>query len=120
MDMGRSVGAMRQLLEFLTMGFHSGTDFDAPLERAMTLLEAERYEDADVLVITDGYAHASEPIVTRARQVHDDTGAHFVSVVVGDHPGGVDAFSDQVWLIPRQGSLEDHIDLRRWNRPPEP
>lgn len=118
MDIGRSPSAMRRLLEFLTMSFHSGTDFDGPLERAMEMLEEARYEQADVLVITDGYCEASPRIVRRVETLRQALGFEVASVVVGEHPRGVAAFSDRVWLVPRHGDAGEHLDISAWDAAP--
>ena len=68
-DIGRGPGAMKHFLDFLSMRFHAGTDFDGPLERALDLLDEERYERADVLLVTDGYARAS-PAVIQLSLIH--------------------------------------------------
>ncbi|MFT4976484.1 MAG: hypothetical protein ACI8S6_002389 [Myxococcota bacterium] len=119
-DIGRGPGAMRHFLDFLAMSFHAGTDFDGPLVRALDLLDEARYEQADILVITDGYASASRPVVERVQRLRRELGFSVVSVVIGGSPRGVVDFSDRVWTIPAgEGALDD-IALSEWDPTPDP
>ncbi len=114
-DIGRGPGAMQHFLDFLAMRFDAGTDFDGPLERALDLLAEERYERADVLLVTDGYARASGAVVRRVAALRAELGFEVVSVVIGGDRRGVAAFSDRVWTIPaEEGGLEG-LRLEEWD-----
>ena len=114
-DIGRGPGAMSHFLDLLAMHFHAGTDFDGPLERALDLLDEERYSNADVLLVTDGYASASPRTVRRVRALRQEVGFAVVSVVIGGSPHGVAAFSDRVWRIPAHEGALEHIEITEWN-----
>lgn len=44
-----------EAVKFLKKGYDGGTDFETPLKRAMEIIsEKERYEKADILMVTDG------------------------------------------------------------------
>ena len=117
-DIGRGPGAMRHFLDFLMMRFDAGTDFDGPLERALDLLDEARYEQADILVVTDGYARASSAVVQRVRRLREALGFSVVSAVIGGSPRGVAPFSDRVWTLSADpGSLQD-IQLSEWDPSP--
>ena len=106
-DIGRGPAAMQHFLDFLTMSFHAGTDFDGPLERALDLLAEERYERADVLLVTDGYARTSAAIVQRVHALRRELGFEVVSVVIGGSAHDVRRFSDRVWRLSAEpGALE--------------
>jgi uncharacterized protein with von Willebrand factor type A (vWA) domain len=96
----RGLGGLEGMLAFLQRSFHSGTDFDGPLLRAMDLLEEAELEAADVLVVTDGLCRAGADVVDRVRQVRDKRGVRVWSVVLGlRDTRGVDPFSDEVLRI---------------------
>lgn len=114
-DIGRGPGAMRHFLDFLAMSFHAGTDFDGPLERALDLLAEARYEQADVLVVTDGYARASGAVTRRVQALRRELGFSVVSVVIGGSPAGVRDFSDRVWTLPADLGALDNIQLSEWD-----
>jgi hypothetical protein len=108
----RGRGGLEHLLEFLLRGFSGGTDFDTPLLRAMELLQEADLRAADVLVVTDGYAHASHEVVAAVAKAREGRGLRVWSVLLGTSGAyGVEAFSDEVWVIdPR---LDTPLELLR-------
>lgn len=114
-DIGRGPAAMQHFLDFLAMRFDAGTDFDGPLERALDLLAEERYDRADVLLVTDGHARASHAVVERVRALRRELGFEVVSVVIGGDRRGVAGFSDRVWTIPASEGALGRIDLTEWD-----
>ncbi|HHO53566.1 MAG TPA: VWA domain-containing protein [Deltaproteobacteria bacterium] len=93
----RGLGGLEGMLAFLERSFHSGTDFDGPLLRAMDLLEESELELADVLVVTDGLCRAGADVVERVAEVRERTGVRVWSVVLGHRDThGVEPFSDEV------------------------
>jgi len=119
-DIGRGPGAMRHFLDFLAMRFSAGTDFDGPLERALDLLDEARYEQADILVVTDGYASAGHAVVQRVHALREALGFSVVSVVIGGSPRGVAPFSDRVWTLPADPGALDNLNLSEWDQTFEP
>lgn len=96
----RGLGGLEGMLDFLDRSFHSGTDFDGPLLRAMDLLEEAELQHADVLVVTDGLCRAGPDVIDRVEQVRQQTGVRVWSVVLGPHHSrGVAPFSDEVWTL---------------------
>jgi len=103
----RGRGGLEALLEFLLASFHSGTDFDGPLLRAMDLLEERDLHRADVLVVTDGLCRASREVIERVVEVRDAMGARVWSVVLGRaDPRGVEPFSHEVYCLDPRGAAE--------------
>ena len=49
-----SAKGLSDLLTFLEGSFHGGTDVDEPFERALARLDTEEWENADILLVTDG------------------------------------------------------------------
>jgi len=49
-----SAKGLSDLLAFLEGSFHGGTDVDEPFERALARLDTEEWENADILLVTDG------------------------------------------------------------------
>ncbi len=96
----RGLGGLEGMLAFLQRSFHSGTDFDGPLLRAMDLLEEQELELADVLVVTDGLCRAAQSVVRRVEEVRQKRGLRVWSVVLGHRDArGVEPFSDDVLLL---------------------
>lgn len=96
----RGLGGLEGMLAFLQRSFHSGTDFDGPLMRAMELLDEDELDAADVLVVTDGLCRAAPEVVDRVREARERRGVRIWSVVLGHRDTrGVDPFSDEVLRI---------------------
>lgn len=87
------------LLRFLRQGFGGGTDFEAPLERAVRIIaEQPAYEKADVLMISDGDCEVSPAFVERlqARKAALDC---MVYSVLCNGQRVADGFSDEVVVL---------------------
>lgn len=97
----RGLGGLEGMLAFLQRSFHSGTDFDGPLLRAMALLDEADLDAADVLVVTDGLCRAAPEVVDRVKEGRARRGVRIWSLVLGgrEGTGGVEPFSDAVWKI---------------------
>jgi len=104
------------LLDFLSMDFHAGTDYDTPLLRAAALLKTPDYAKADILVVTDGLCRASERIASHVDAAKKNAGARVLSVVVGGDMASVERFSDQVWRVDPNAPLPGGIDVQAWER----
>lgn len=102
------------LLEFLSMGFNAGTDFDSPLRRAAEMLDDDVFDKADVLVVTDGYGSTTAETRQILAAAKDQRGFRILSVVVGGDPYGVGEFSDDVWLVDGDSALPGGVNVRSW------
>jgi len=107
---------LQGLLQFLAMGFRSGTDYDTPLRRAVDLLQTEAYGKADVLIVTDGLCRASSRMVGDVARAKAKAKARVLSVVIGSDPAGVEEFSDAVWLLRTDAPVDGGFDLVHWRR----
>jgi hypothetical protein len=117
LEIRRGRQGLAHLLDFLSMGFHAGTDYDTPLLRALELLKTDAYARADVLVVTDGLCRASARVAQQVARAKQDAGARVLSVVVGGDPAGVERFSDQVWLVDPSAPIAGGFDVRQWRGP---
>ncbi|MBT3217786.1 MAG: VWA domain-containing protein [Proteobacteria bacterium] len=103
----RGLGGLEELIDFLTMSFSSGTDFDGPLMRATELLEERELNVADILVVTDGLCHASRAVIQQVEQARQNREVRIFSVVLGKgNTRGVQAFSDTIWVLDPRNAVE--------------
>jgi len=116
LEIRRGRRGLSDLLQFLAMGFHAGTDYDTPLLRATELLKTPEYQKADILVVTDGLCRASERIANQVDESKKQANARVLSVVVGGDLAGVERFSDQVWRIDPNAPVPGGIDVKAWNK----
>lgn len=87
------------LLAFLQQGFGGGTDFEAPLSRALAIIAAhETYKKADVLMISDGDCSLS-PTFTKTLQSQKDALNCMVYSVLCGGARVQDVFSDEVVVL---------------------
>jgi len=115
----KGLGGLEELLGFLSMGFHGGTDFDRPLTHAMELLEERELMRADVLVVTDGLARAGPTMVAAVQDAREHRGVRVWSVILGDDTYGVRAFSDHIWTLDPEraahaAGLLDRMESQRY------
>ena len=87
------------LLHFLRQGFGGGTNFEAPLARAMQIIEQHpAYEKADVLMISDGDCQLSAPFTQHLHQRKAVLDCMVYSVLC-DGQRVADGFSDEVAVL---------------------
>ncbi len=101
-DLSRSLD---DLIAFLRMSFHSGTDMTLALHEVFRQLESESYRDADVLVISDFILYRFEAAQqARIRHHQQQRGTQFHSLVLSERPNEeVIACFDTNWQYdPRQ------------------
>jgi len=111
-EVAKGKNCVAPLLEFLALGFHSGTDYDGPLKHSMNLLETEPYRKADILIVTDGLCRASRNVTTQLLEAKASNDFRVISVIVGGDPSGVKDFSDQVWEVNPNSTMQAFVDLR--------
>lgn len=93
------VQSIAGLLHFLQHGFGGGTDFEAPLERAMQIIaEQPAYEKADVLMISDGDCTLSDAFAYRLRARKAVLNCRVYSVLCNGQRVA-DGFSDEVAVL---------------------
>lgn len=97
LEIYRGSRVLHAVLDFLSMSFHAGTDFDGPLLRALQLIRSPEYRRADVLVVTDGLCRASRGVCREVEAARVTQEFRIVSVVFGGDVSGVKAFSDKLW-----------------------
>ena len=75
--------ALQNLIRFLRMSFHGGTDALPALEHALVMLQREDYKKADVLMISDFVMPGIEDSIKQAILVEQEKKTNFHSLVIG-------------------------------------
>jgi uncharacterized protein with von Willebrand factor type A (vWA) domain len=76
---------LTDLLKFLQGSFHGGTDVDEPFERALIRLDTEEWENADILLVTDGEIKPmQEDLLERLNNRKLNNGLKVHGLVVGE------------------------------------
>jgi uncharacterized protein with von Willebrand factor type A (vWA) domain len=90
-----------EFLEFLRQRFGGGTDFNTALGSGMEALEDVRYENADLLFITDGLSEVTdEGLLGEWGRLKERRSARIFTLVIGnDTAGGLEKVSDQTFVL---------------------
>ena len=77
-----------------------GTDFDEPLREACTLMEDERFENPDIVFITDGVCDVSSHMLKTFSELKEGTGAKLTGILLdaGEHFSfALEKFADTIY-----------------------
>ena len=66
------------------------TDFEAPLTQAVTLIENEGFENADIMFITDGYCSISDEFIESFREKSKQLKFKVTGIVIDSDLPGMD------------------------------
>ncbi len=96
-ELSLSPKGLTQLMAFLSMSFHGGTDISAPITRALKRLQKEGWQRADVLMVSDGEFSVPASIREDVRKSKDDQGLRVHGVLIGNvESAGMKALADPV------------------------
>lgn len=105
---------LKNIIDFLNMSFHGGTDVGPALSYALQLLEKESYKKADILVLSDFIMASLETKIHNRIKLAKENKNQFFSLVIGYSP--INKFSrdyfDREWLFnPRNSSVSEIVNL---------
>lgn len=87
------------LLRFLQQGFHGGTDFESPLQKALDIIKQNKtYQKADILMISDGDCALTDDFARNFRKQKADLSCRVYSVLCAGQRVA-DAFSDEIVVL---------------------
>ncbi len=94
--------AAKSLLDTVCRHFEGSTDFNSALRTGLEVLSDRDYRRADVLFFTDGESKVTdETLVREWKDLRRRTGSRIFTLIVGsDQAGGLEALSDQTWILP--------------------
>jgi uncharacterized protein with von Willebrand factor type A (vWA) domain len=100
-DLSGSPKKTDEFLEFLRNSFGGGTDFDTALGAGLDALDDARYENADLLFITDGLSKVTDDRLLREwESLRQGRGARIFTIVIGnDNAGGLEKISDHTFVL---------------------
>jgi uncharacterized protein with von Willebrand factor type A (vWA) domain len=105
MELGVDAGGIARIAEFLGQGFRGGTDICGPLEMAITKLQSQSWQHADLLIASDGEFGATPEMAARLDEAKQTLGLRVQGVLIGDR--------ETVGFL----EIADHIfPVRDWRR----
>jgi uncharacterized protein with von Willebrand factor type A (vWA) domain len=73
------------ILELASLYYGGGTNFEKPLKCAMEMI-GEGFDNADIVLITDGYAEVSDEFLNKLNDFKKDKKLKLVSIFIETHP----------------------------------
>lgn len=109
-----------ELIRFLRLSFHGGTDLSLALAKTMEILETNEYREADVLVISDFVMYRlSDKIQQKIKRQQQHFDTRFHCMVIADYADEQQlSMFDQAWLYnPEEKGIYRALDqsLRSMN-----
>lgn len=99
---GRARVIDESVLDFAEYFPGGGTDFEAPLRRALDAVATGAFRGGDIVFITDGQAHVSQALIDELRDKRRKHRFRVRGILVGDDQGGKHTlmrFCDDVRLV---------------------
>lgn len=88
-----------ETVRFLERKFGGGTDFNAPLNKAIEVLKGEKtYHDADIIFITDGLAQLLPETIAELNQMKK-SGVRMFAILILSGAGALDQVADRIIKI---------------------
>jgi len=110
-------GALSQLINFLLMSFHGGTDLGEALTDGLAKLQVPEFRKADMIFLTDGDAAAFRRDQVQAMNAKRKKGVRFYSLLVGDTANErLLAQFDFNWRYHKTRLSEVAVNLERFRR----
>lgn len=96
---------VQDMIQLAMIFLDGGTRFEPPLKAASQIIQLSRFNQADIVFVTDGESHVSEHFLQSWNDLKDRKGCSVLSLLLGmESVQGVEGFSDR---IVRASSFED-------------
>jgi uncharacterized protein with von Willebrand factor type A (vWA) domain len=110
-------GSLSQLIKFLLMSFHGGTDLGEALTAGLAKLQDQEFRKADMIFLTDGDADVFRREQVRAMNAARHEGVRFYGLLVGDTANEhLLAQFDFNWRYHKARLSEVAVNLERFRR----
>jgi uncharacterized protein with von Willebrand factor type A (vWA) domain len=104
-DLALDATGLEHLLDLMGQSFDGGTDVQTPIERAISLVQTVGWQDADLLIVSDGEFGVTQATLTELRDAKDRLSLRVHGVLIGDR--------ETVGLV----EVCDHLHwVRDWRR----
>ncbi len=92
-----------EVLEFAESGYHGGTDFMSPINRAIEVLEKQFSDEGsmkgDFVMITDGESYVTDEWLDRYHNAKEELAFRMYSCLIGGNSTVLQTISDQIYHI---------------------
>ena len=91
---------LREVGDFLGKSFHGGTDICGPLEQIVAQLELGHWQDADLIVASDGQFGIPEKLLQRFAKLRASSGLKVQGILIGDRETiGLRKLCDRIFWV---------------------
>lgn len=80
----RDAAGLDALLDLMGQAFDGGTDVQTPIERAIEKVQQQGWQDADVLIVSDGEFGLTSATLAALRQAKERLGLRVHGILIGD------------------------------------
>ncbi|MCU0926614.1 MAG: VWA domain-containing protein [Hydrogenophaga sp.] len=80
----RDAAGLDALLDLMGQAFDGGTDLQTPIEHAIEQVQQQGWQDADLLIVSDGEFGLTGAMLTRLRQAQQGLGLRVHGILIGD------------------------------------
>lgn len=99
-DLGDGVGGVTALLDLLGQAFDGGTDVQAPIEAAARALHDRRWQNADLLIVSDGEFGCTPAALATLDAARERFGLRVHGVLIGDRETiGLMQVADEIFWV---------------------
>jgi uncharacterized protein with von Willebrand factor type A (vWA) domain len=114
-DFPKGNAAHDKVLDFAEFEYHGGTDFMAPISRAVKVLERQ-FNDAgsqkgDLVLITDGICDVSDDWLKKYFNSKEQLAFRFYSCLIGVHAPILEVLSDNIYNITELAQGDDAKEI---------
>lgn len=99
----KGVAPIEEVLDFAEFAYHGGTDFEAPIGRAVEVLQEQFHADdaqkGDLVMITDGECYVSEDWMDRYFNAKKELAFRMYGCLIGFNSRTLDTLSDSTYKI---------------------
>lgn len=93
----RGKSSVQDMIRLATVFLSGGTSFTAPLTKSAEVIKQSRFQQADIIFVTDGEAHVNDEYIRYWNQLKKEKGFSVLSLLLGTESiQGVQGFSDRV------------------------
>jgi len=83
-EMALDADGLAHLLDVMGQSFDGGTDVQTPMERAIELVQTTGWEEADLLIVSDGEFGVTHATLTRLRDAKQRLALRVHGILIGD------------------------------------
>jgi uncharacterized protein with von Willebrand factor type A (vWA) domain len=106
----RDAAGLDALLDLMGQAFDGGTDVQTPIERAIEQVQQQGWQDADVLIVSDGEFGLTPATLAALRQAKERLGLRVHGILIGDR--------ETIGLVETCDALHWVRDWRRFGSAP--